>query len=131
VAVIKAYDVLVKSPEDRKKLEMTAPLLVAARDHAVVELKREKLAAQLNQRNLSEEHERNHDLSLEQVTRAYDRVRGRQLGSAVFISDLATELQIGVPKLGVSLSLEPERTLSPSWQKWPSAPSPTTTPGNQ
>jgi hypothetical protein len=27
-ALIKAYDVLVKSPEDRKKLERTAPLLV-------------------------------------------------------------------------------------------------------
>ena len=51
-ALIKAYDVLVKSPEDRKKLERTAPLLVAARDQAVVELKREKLAAELNQRNL-------------------------------------------------------------------------------
>jgi phage/plasmid primase-like uncharacterized protein len=51
-ALIKAYDVLVKTPEDRKKLERTAPLLVAARDQAVVELKREKLAAELNQRNL-------------------------------------------------------------------------------
>jgi len=51
-ALIKAYDVLVKSPEDRKTLERTAPLLVAARDQAVVELKREKLAAELNQRNL-------------------------------------------------------------------------------
>ena len=38
-ALIKAYDVLVKSPEDRKKLERTAPLLVAARDQAVVEQK--------------------------------------------------------------------------------------------
>ena len=35
-----------------------------------------------------------HDLSLHEVHQAYDRVRGRQLGSAVFISDLATELQI-------------------------------------
>ena len=51
-ALIKAYDVLVKSPDDRKTLERTAPLLVAARDQAVVELKREKLAAELNQRNL-------------------------------------------------------------------------------
>jgi hypothetical protein len=51
-ALIKAYNVLVKSPEDRKKLERTAPLLVAARDQAVVELKREKLAAELKQRNL-------------------------------------------------------------------------------
>jgi hypothetical protein len=40
-----------------------------------------------------------HDLSLHEVHQAYDRVRGRQLGSAVFISDLATELQIGFPKL--------------------------------
>jgi hypothetical protein len=98
-AVIKAYDGLVKTSEDRKRLERSAPLLVAARDTAVVELKREKLAADLNQRSLSEEHERNHDLSLEEVHRAYDRVRGRQLGSAVFISDLASELQIGVLKL--------------------------------
>jgi hypothetical protein len=51
-ALIKAYDVLVKSSVDRKTLERTAPLLVAARDQAVVELKREKLAAELNQRNL-------------------------------------------------------------------------------
>jgi hypothetical protein len=45
-ALIKAYDVPVKSAEDRKKLEISAPLLVAlvaARDAAVVELKREKL----------------------------------------------------------------------------------------
>jgi hypothetical protein len=51
-ALIKADNVLVKSPEDRQKLERTAPLLVAARDQAVVEFKREKLAAELNQRNL-------------------------------------------------------------------------------
>src|SRR6266436_5470172 len=51
-ALIKAYDVLVKTPEDRKKLEISAPLLVAARDQVVVQLKREKLAAELNQRNL-------------------------------------------------------------------------------
>src|SRR5208337_3463757 len=50
-ALIKAYDVLVKSPEDRKKLERTAPLLVATRDQAVVELKREKLTAELAHRN--------------------------------------------------------------------------------
>jgi len=49
---LKAYNVLVKSPEDRKTLERTAPLLVAARDQAVVEFKRKKLAAELNQRNL-------------------------------------------------------------------------------
>jgi len=41
----------------------------------------------------------NCDLSSQDVHQAYNRVRGRQLGSAVFISDLATELQIGVPKL--------------------------------
>jgi hypothetical protein len=40
-----------------------------------------------------------HDLSLQKVQQVYDRVRRRQLGSAVFISDLATELQIGLPKL--------------------------------
>src|SRR5207253_3894359 len=49
-ALIKAYDVLVKTPENRKKLEISAPLLVAARDQVVVQLKREKLAAELNQR---------------------------------------------------------------------------------
>ena len=47
LALIKAYDVLVKSPEDRKKLEISAPLMVAARDQAVVELKREKIANEL------------------------------------------------------------------------------------
>src|SRR6266404_6211742 len=40
-----------------------------------------------------------HDLSLHEVHRAYDRARRRQLGSAVFISDLATELQICFEKL--------------------------------
>jgi len=98
-AVIKAYDGLVKTPEDRKRLERSAPLLVAARDQVVVQLKREKLAAELNQHNLSEEHERNHDLSLDEVHQAYNRVRGRQLGSAVFILDLASELQTSLPKL--------------------------------
>jgi len=51
-AVIKAYDSLVKTPEDRKRLERSVPLLVAARDQAVVELKRAKVATELNQRNL-------------------------------------------------------------------------------
>jgi hypothetical protein len=51
-ALIKAHDSLVKTPEDRKRLERSVPLLVAARDQAVVELKRAKLAAELNQRNL-------------------------------------------------------------------------------
>ena len=50
-------------------------------------------------RELREEHENNHDLSREEVHHAYNRVCGRQLGSAVFISDLASELQIRVPKL--------------------------------
>ena len=50
-------------------------------------------------RELREEHENNHDLSREEVHHAYNRVCGRQLGSAVFISDLANELQIGLPKL--------------------------------
>ena len=59
LALIKAYDVLVKTPEDRKKLEISAPLLVAARDQAVVELKREKVAAELAQRK-----SQNHTLRL-------------------------------------------------------------------
>jgi hypothetical protein len=50
-AVLKAYDSLVKTPEDRKRLERSAPLLVTARDTAVVELKREKLSAELAHRN--------------------------------------------------------------------------------
>jgi Large polyvalent protein-associated domain 7 len=50
-ALIRAYDVLVKSPEDRKKLERTAPLLVAARDKAVVEQKRERLQQELASRS--------------------------------------------------------------------------------
>jgi hypothetical protein len=50
-------------------------------------------------KELSEDHERGRDVSLEEVHQAYNRVRGRQLGSAVFISDLAGELQVGVPKL--------------------------------
>jgi hypothetical protein len=58
-ALIKAYDVLVKTTEDRKKLEISAPLLVAARDKVVVELKREKLTAELAPRN-----SQNHTLRL-------------------------------------------------------------------
>ena len=50
-ALIKAYDVLVKSLEDRKKLEISAPLLVAARDQVVVQLKREKIANELANHN--------------------------------------------------------------------------------
>jgi hypothetical protein len=58
-ALIKAYDVLVRTPEDRKKLEISALLLVAARDKVVVELKREKLTAELAHRN-----SQNHTLRL-------------------------------------------------------------------
>jgi hypothetical protein len=50
-AVIKAYDRLVKSPEDRRNLERTAPLLVAARDSAVVEQKRNRIQQQLAARS--------------------------------------------------------------------------------
>ena len=51
-ALTRAYDVLVKSPEDRKKPEITAPLLVAARDKAVVvEQKRERLQQELASRS--------------------------------------------------------------------------------
>ena len=50
-ALIKAYDVLVKTPEDRKKLEISAPLLVAARDKAVVEQKRERLQQEFASRS--------------------------------------------------------------------------------
>ena len=50
-ALIKAYDVLVKSLEDRKKLEISAPLFVAARDRVVVQLKREKIANELANHN--------------------------------------------------------------------------------
>ena len=50
-ALTRAYDVLVKSSEDRKKLEITAPLLVAARDKAVVEQKRERLQQELASRS--------------------------------------------------------------------------------
>jgi hypothetical protein len=50
-ALTRAYDVLVKSPEDRKKLEITAPLLVSTRDKAVVEKKRERLQQELASRS--------------------------------------------------------------------------------
>src|SRR6266436_3574772 len=50
-ALIKAYDAQVKTPEDRKKLEISAPLLVAARDKAVVEQKRERLQQELASRS--------------------------------------------------------------------------------
>ena len=41
--IIKEYDRLVKSPEARRELEKQNPGLVAARDQAIVELRREKL----------------------------------------------------------------------------------------
>jgi uncharacterized membrane protein YccC len=50
-AVIKAYDSMVKSLEDRKKLEIAAPLLVAARDSAVVEQKRNRIQQELAARS--------------------------------------------------------------------------------
>ena len=50
-AVIKTYDTLVKSPEDRKKLERSARLLVAARDSAVVEQKRNRIQQELAARS--------------------------------------------------------------------------------
>jgi len=50
-ALTRAYDVLVKSPEDRKKLEITVPLLVSTRDKAVVEKKRERLQQELASRS--------------------------------------------------------------------------------
>jgi hypothetical protein len=50
-ALIKAYDARVKTPEDRKKLEISAPLFVAARDKAVVEQKRERLQQELASRS--------------------------------------------------------------------------------
>jgi hypothetical protein len=57
-AVIKAYDSLVKSPEDRKKLERTAPLLVAARDSAVVEQKRNRIQQELAARTAHKSNSR-------------------------------------------------------------------------
>jgi hypothetical protein len=82
-ALIKAYDVLVKSPEDRKKLERTAPLLVATRDQAVIELKREKLAAELNQRNLKNRQNsirpKYHDTYTEDVKKLIeDKAKGQK-----------------------------------------------------
>ena len=41
--IIKEYDRLVDGPAARQWLEKERPLLVAARDHAIVELRREKL----------------------------------------------------------------------------------------
>ena len=41
--IIKEYDRLVDGPAARKRLEKERPSLVAARDQAIVELRREKL----------------------------------------------------------------------------------------
>jgi hypothetical protein len=41
--IIKKYDRLVDGPATRKRLEQERPSLVAARDQAIVELRREKL----------------------------------------------------------------------------------------
>jgi putative DNA primase/helicase len=48
--IIKEYDRLVKSPEDRGELEKQNPGLVAARDQAIAELRREKLQKETAER---------------------------------------------------------------------------------
>jgi antirestriction protein ArdC len=48
--IIKEYDRLVKSPEARRELEKQNPGLVAARDKAIVELRREKLQKETAER---------------------------------------------------------------------------------
>jgi len=48
--IIKEYDRLVDGPAARKQLEQTNPALVAARDKAVTELRREKLNQELAQK---------------------------------------------------------------------------------
>jgi hypothetical protein len=48
--IIKEYDRLVKSPEARRELEKQNPGLVAARDQAIVELRREKLQKETAER---------------------------------------------------------------------------------
>jgi hypothetical protein len=45
--IIKAYDDIVDRPEARKKLEQTNPALVAARDKAITDLRREKVNQEL------------------------------------------------------------------------------------
>ena len=50
-AVIKEYDHLVDRPEARKRLEKEQPALVAARDQAVAELKRERIINELANHN--------------------------------------------------------------------------------
>jgi hypothetical protein len=48
--IIKEYDRLVMSPEARRELEKQNPGLVAARDKAIVELRREKLQKETAER---------------------------------------------------------------------------------
>jgi antirestriction protein ArdC len=48
--IIKEYDRLVKSPEARRELEKQNPALVAARDSAIQELRREKVSQELAQK---------------------------------------------------------------------------------
>jgi len=49
--IIKEYDRLVKSPEARRELEQQNPGLVAARDQAVMEQKRQRLEQELAARS--------------------------------------------------------------------------------
>lgn len=49
--IIKEYDRLVKSPEDRRELEKQNPGLVATRDSAVIEEKRKRLQQELAARS--------------------------------------------------------------------------------
>jgi hypothetical protein len=50
-AIIKEYDRIVDGrPEARKQLEQTNPGLVAARDKAITELRREKITQELAQK---------------------------------------------------------------------------------
>jgi hypothetical protein len=49
-AVIKAYDAHVQMPADRRQFEQKHSQLVALRDQAVSQLKREQLQTQLSQR---------------------------------------------------------------------------------
>jgi len=48
--IIKEYDRLVKNPEARRQLEKQNPGLVAARDQAIVEIRREKLQKETAER---------------------------------------------------------------------------------
>jgi len=56
--VIKAYDDIVDRPEARKQLQQTNPGLVAARDQAVVQEKRERLQEELAARSARQSNSR-------------------------------------------------------------------------